>query len=300
MANWNAYATELEKLEQANRFAYEQYIKVSRNMGLDTLDSLKIDTSKKLLSMPENINKISALEARLEVLGQQFVEGIAADEAYVQAFKNGAPFAPPNTQLGRGCINAARLAQEVIGYTGLNTRMLIADRLNYAVGESKLLVGNMQQKFIDRFRQTTLTGGMPREMRKYLDTEFGFNKSQQITVTRGTYMGTYRGCNHEIAKEIGTEYFRHSGPPPLLGKDGHDLCINHIGETHSWDEWIEIGLSYGIGEMELKFWVGGYNCRHGWTPVPKHLVERAVSGDFDNREFFAAAREELEAMRKAA
>lgn len=264
------YFTIIEQLEKRLDGASDNLLAEVKSLVADTLDGMEYNPFGRLVQSRANSIALAKLQRGIDSLTREFVVETVGDEKYFDEWLKGKPESPPNTLVGNGTVKIADLAQELADVTGAYDEYMIAENLNTAADWITTAGFEQRRAILTRFRDTIANAEMPRVFEKWLEDECDKPKWLAKTISQGTYMATYQAVQMNVADAIGTEFFMLDGPP--LVEDSHELCIEHLGEIHAWDVWVEIGRGYGIDETTLRLWRGGYGCRHTFVAMPREEV----------------------------
>lgn len=178
-------------------------------------------------------------------LAQEIVTGYDDSVAYAL---NAADFAvvgpqPMLSPLMPGIVEAAKTldlqAYEAIGNEAIRTlsKQLTLD-VTVGVSRSRMLAA------VDKVMDKTFISNA----NLYVDTSV---RQLDRTVTMGTW------------KEAGIDEFKYFGPKD---KKNRDFCSEHIGKTYTLAEIEKMDNGQGLPVL---VYMGGWRCRHTWSPVAK-------------------------------
>lgn len=276
----------LEKLFKYSEQAWLEYDTATRRVIEDEIRRYKRLTWSQIADR---------LKRRLNDTAAEYAALLTADDDYVKAFQQDLFLPPPNTPLGQTVAVATALAAEQYGILTPQADFIASQELVAATDAIHSMMAKDHEQFFKDFRK--LTEKIPdrnlgekfsiyEDVIETLMNDYGYTSmGLATTVMQGTYMGTYRGYGAQVAAETGAEFALYTGPSPAEGRRGHEFCQRHYGETHSIQEWYEIGLATDqLQEIArdrgdeftidtLLRWGGGYGCKHHFRFMSAAEVE---------------------------
>lgn len=287
------YLTFLDDMERRNKKAFKLYLEGIRTFAKSFTDSLTYNPSG-LFAIPENRNAQRLFQKQIIQWSNRYIVDVYGSFQWQQAYLDGKNPELPLSLNGQAILRGAKIAREVMQYTGYDAIPLLQEQLNQAIDASRTMTlqvkSDLMTQVNDEMRNPLPPGGYRKggsvaEIYDYIKT-YGNERAQRYaeTIARGTILGTYRGMLDGIGTEIGAEYCKIEGPFPLQYEHGHIICQEFYLRPVPYSEIEEFINSHrseceadGITSLaDFRQWCGGYNCRHTATPIGPNALEYAL------------------------
>jgi hypothetical protein len=161
-------------------------------------------------------------------------------------------------------LEALRLAEEKFDY---------AKKISFRPEETKsalsvfekitedfaIVQGNIQKEVSKFLRESIRKNYSLDKIRIGLEDKFAKPIAQAYTIAN-TGLASYSNvANFEYAKDAGVKKFKYDGP-----SGERDFCTQHLGKLFTESEINRLNNGQGL---PVKEYLGGWNCRHYWTPI---------------------------------
>ena len=121
------------------------------------------------------------------------------------------------------------------------------------------VANNINEKAVLKIRQGLYRELTAAEIAESLKTVTKLSTNHATAVTDTFITGYDRMANFELAAGSGADKFRYGGASPE-----REFCTKHYDKIYTLEQIDELNNGQGLS---VRYYCGGYRCRHNWEPV---------------------------------
>ena len=290
--NWKKYDDLMHRDAVLARVYFSKLQKEYEKAFDEFIEGSKWNAEGNITASTENRVRLFTMRRKMLNASKEFVDSVIIDDYHQKLFEEGNTDIKPTTFFAQTGYQIGQVAQDMYKGLSIPTRIIVVNKLISAANHVTMKDGQSINKLFSTLNSAVNGGWNYEEIKNALHAQ-DFTSAHAETITRGFYSEVYQDHQNSIAETLKTEYYQLTGPPPLVGEDGHFFCQNNYGKVLKKDEWLEQAQIYSSVDAGLDpetlfvYGNGGYNCRHQLVAIAPQDVpdakrdEAAMKKTFD-------------------